>query len=445
MRKGYGTAVGITALAALLASTHEAEGAPAAKPNVLLLVVDTLRADALGVYGQKKPTSPNIDALAKKSVVFDKAWTQYTWTLPSFVSYMSSRFARSHGWDYAMGKLDTYQVLDEKAPLLPQVLQGAGYATAGHYSNAHIKPELGLGRGFSVWQKGADVGVTNGAVADIKRWKDDGKPNFLYVHWMAPHEPLLPSAESRAVIGGTIAIDPKAGLSYKRHAEAPAAEKPAVREELRLAYLSAVRDADANVGKVLAALEASGEAGNTVVVFFSDHGELLGEHDGTWGHTSWVWEELTRVPLMVSAPGLPPRRVTDRVGRLVDIAPMVAKLAGASAPSQWQGQDLLGAGAAPLAVSERDGRVAFTRDGKGKTVEDRVNGALVAAYDLVGDPGEAKALTGAAASTFAPILEAAKGWRAGIPSLDNGGQILELDAKKKAETEEQLRQLGYME
>ncbi len=439
------TAIGILALAAALAVTERAEGA-AARPNVLFVVVDTLRADALGLYGEKKPTSPNIDALGKKGVVFDRAWTQYTWTLPSYVSYMSSRFARTHGWDFQMGKLDTYAVLDERAPLLPEVLRDAGYATAGHYSNAHIKPELGMSRGFSVWLKGADVGVTRAAVADIGRWKEDGKPNFLYVHLMAPHEPLLPSAESRAAIGGTLAIDPKAGVSYKRWHEAPEAEKPKIREELRLAYLAAVRDADANVGRVLAALDASGEAGNTITVFFSDHGELLGEHEGTWGHTSWVWEELSRVPLVVTAPGVAPRRVSDRVGRLIDIAPMVARLAGVPAPAAWQGQDLLAAGPAALAVTERDGRVAFSRDGRAKTIEDRARGTILGAYDLATDAAEVRPLKDAATNpAIAPLVEAAKGWRGLIPSQDNTGAILTLDDKARQATEEQLRQLGYIE
>jgi arylsulfatase A-like enzyme len=376
--------------------------------------------------------------------VFDKAWTQYTWTLPSYVTYMSSRFARTHGWDYPMGELDKYAILDERAPLLAEVLKGAGYATEGHYSNAHIKPELGMGRGFDTWLKGADVGVTRGAVADLATWKSDGKPNFLYVHWMAPHEPLLPSPESRAVVGGTMPIDPKLGVSFKAWHEAPADQKPAVREELRLAYLSAVRDADANVGRVLAALDASGERDNTVIVLFSDHGELLGEHD-TWGHTSWVWEELNRVPLIVSAPGLAPGRVTDRVGRLVDIAPTVARLAGVERPAAWQGQDLLTGPLLPLAVVERDGRAAYSQNGRAKIIEDRASGKLQGAYDLVGDPAELKPMTGNGAATFTPLVQAASAWRAATPAGDNAGPLLKLDDKSREETVDQLRQLGYIE
>ncbi|MFN7142699.1 MAG: sulfatase, partial [Myxococcota bacterium] len=370
--------------AGLLVST--AEGA-SARPNFLVIVVDTLRADALGAYGQKLPTTPNLDALAKKSVVFDRAWTQYTWTLPSYVTYMSSRFARTHGGDFAMGKLSTYEVLDDRAPMLAQVLRENGYATAGHYANEHIRADLGMSRGFSTWVKGADVGVTRAAIADIGRWKDDGKPNFLYAHFMAPHEPLVPSADSLKVMGSTLTVDPSKGVAYDRYVKAPEAEKAAIREELRLAYLACVRDADANIGRILATLEASGEAQNTVVVFFSDHGELLGEHDA-WGHTSHVWEELTHVPLMVSVPGVAPRRVTDRVGRLVDIAPMVTRLASVKAPAQWQGQDLLGPGPAAIGVSERDARVVFSTDARTKITEDREKGTFFQAVDLGSDPDE---------------------------------------------------------
>ena len=76
--------------------------------NVLILVVDTLRADAMGTYGEKSPTTPRLDTFAKEAVVFDRAWTQYTWTLPSFISYTTSRFVRSHGWDYEIGQFDQY-------------------------------------------------------------------------------------------------------------------------------------------------------------------------------------------------------------------------------------------------------------------------------------------------------------------------------------------------
>jgi arylsulfatase A-like enzyme len=443
LARGAAPAVALTmATVGMLVAAPEARGA-GARPNFLFLVVDTLRADALGTYGQPKPTSPNIDALARRGVVFEHAWTQYTWTLPSFVSYMSSRHARTHGWDYPMGKLDKYAVLDTQAPLLAEVLRGGGYATAGHYSNAHIKPELGLARGFSTWTKGADVGVTRGAVADISKWSGDAKPNFLYVHWMAPHEPVVPSAESLAAVGATMSVDPKVGVSWKRWHDAAAADKDAVRDQLRLAYLAAVRDADANVGKVLDALKASGEADNTVIVLFSDHGELLGEHD-TWGHTSWVWEELNRVPLIVSAPGVPPKRVTDRVGRLVDIAPMVVRMAGITKPAQWQGTDLLNGPAPTYAAVERDGWSAFT-DGRAKTIEDRASGKLKAAYDLVADKGERTPITAAPAGAWAGLIQSAAAWRTATPSLDNTGPILQLDEANRAATEEQLRQLGYMD
>ena len=441
--RGAAPAVALSiASAGMLLAAPEARGA-ATRPNFLVLVVDTLRADALGTYGQAKPTSPNIDALGERGVVFERAWTQYTWTLPSFVSYMSSRFARTHGWDYPMGKLDQYAVLDTQAPMLAEVLRGGGYATAGHYSNVHIKPELGLSRGFSTWTRGADIGVTRGAVADIGKWSADGKPNFLYVHWMAPHEPIVPSAESLAAVGSTISFDPKAGVSWKRWHEAGPADKDAVRDQLRLAYLAAVRDADANVGKVLAALRSSGEESNTVVLFYSDHGELLGEHD-TWGHTSWVWEELTRVPLIVSAPGVAPKRVTDRVGRLVDIAPMVVRMAGIAKPSQWQGTDLLNGPAPAYAAVERDGWAAFT-DGRAKTMEDRATGKLKAAYDLVADKAERSPITAAPAGAWAGLVQSAAAWRTATPSLDNTGPLLQLDEANRAATEEQLRQLGYME
>lgn len=418
-------------------------GAPAGgRPNVLFIVVDTLRADALGVYGQALPTSPNIDALARRGVVFDRAWTQYTWTIPSFISYMSSRFARTHGWEPQMGKLSDYEVLDERAPMLAEVLKGAGYTTTGQYSNVHLKPELGLGRGFDVWTKGADVGVVRGSVAQIQKWKSTPQPDFLYVHLMSPHEPHMPTDASLAAVGSARKQpEPTAAIGWRLFTEAPADKRAAVRQDLQQVYLASVRDADTNVGTVLEALAASGEAENTLVIFTSDHGEMLGEHD-QWGHNGGVWDALSRVPLIVTGPGMAPARVTDRVGRLVDIAPMVLGRAGLPVPPTWQGQDLLG-GPAPLAVAERDGLAGFSRDGVRKSVEERAKEQFVHGFDLAADPGEAAPVKDAAG--YAELIQAAAAWRAAVPKASNEGAVLSLDEAERKKTVEQLKAIGYTE
>ena len=419
----------------------EAKG-PRTPPNILVIVIDTLRADALGTYGQVKPTSPHIDAFAKEAVVWERAWTQYTWTLPSFVTYMSSRFARTHGWTFKMGKLSTYGVLDNRAPMLAEVLHDAGYATSGHYANAHLRADLGMARGFDTWAKAADVGVARDGAAEISRWDSDEKPNFLYVHLMSCHEALQPSPEAQAAVGSTASYEKGVGIRFGRWTDAAEADRPRVAEELRLAYLASVRDADTHVGTILDALDKSGHADDTVVALFADHGELLGDH-GMWGHPALVWEELTHVPLIIRAPGQAPRRITDRVGRLIDVAPYLVEQAGVAAPGTWQGQSLFAPGPPPLAVAERDTRVAFTADGAVKSIEDRQEGKFLGAFDLASDPKELKQLKDTKSAPIAGLLAGAQAWRASTPEGVNAGPVLQLDEQERKETSEQLRALGY--
>ena len=432
-----------TALVALFATSlgvaSVARAAAPAKPNVLFILIDTLRADALGTYGQKLPTSPRIDAFAKTAVVYERAWTQYTWTGPSYVSYMTSRYARTHGWDYRHDKPDTFRALDDRAPMLAQVLQGAGYATSAQHSQPNLREDLNFNRGFDTFVRGADVGVVRGAVTNIGKWKADGKPNFLYMHVMAPHVPLLPSAAARAAVGAPATLEK--GMSYDWWSAAPADQKAARLEEFRRTYLAGVRDADTYVGTVLDALDATGLAGETVVVIASDHGELIGEH-GKIGHTATTAEALTHIPLIVRTPGTPPRR-EKAPASMIDIAPTLATLAGAAPPSQWQGRSLTAGGSATL-VSERD-EVLAVSDGTWKLVEGRASGTFVGVYDLKSDPSEKARLPATANPAVNGLVRAAADFRTRAPEQDNLGAALQLEGDEKQKQLEELRALGYIE
>ncbi|MFZ5481564.1 MAG: sulfatase [Myxococcota bacterium] len=436
MRKRPLAALALIGASLLLAA---AGPAPRPKPNVLVVVVDTLRADALGTYGQKRPTSPNIDALAKQSVVWENAWTQYTWTLPSYVSYMTSTWARSHGWDYQMGVLDKYKALDTRFPTLAEVFSSGGYATSAYFANIHIREDLGFGRGFQTFRPGTEPQTVKSAIADIQRWKDDGKPNFTYVHLMAPHVALIPTAESQAAVGTSLTFDPAKGLGYDHWVQAPADVKEARLREFVDAYHACVRDGDRLVGQVLAAADAAG-AGDTVVALFSDHGEMLGEH-GQIGHGPLVWNEIARVPLMIRAPGQKPRREAARTGRLIDVAPTLAELAGLPVPEAWQGLSLFAEGR-PLVLTERDHVLAVTAAGY-KTVEDRTKERFIYGFDLKADPLENAPSKDRAIPGIAVLVAAANQWRAENPKQVNGGEVLQLDEAERKETIEQLEALGY--
>lgn len=434
--KGAGSE-GVAAAGAGATAAVPAEAQP--KPNILFILIDTLRADALGVYGQPLATSPRIDAFAATAVTYDRAWTQYTWTSPSYVSFMTSRYARTHGWDYRLNKPDTFRALDDRAPMLAETLKAAGYATSAQFSQPNLRADLAFDRGFDTFKRGADRGVINGAVADIKKWKDDGKPNFLYVHLMAPHVPLLPSEASRSAMGAPANLEK--ALSYDWWAAAPADQKDARLEEFRLTYLAGVLDADTMVATVLAALDASGLADQTAIVLTSDHGELIGEH-GQIGHTGTTAEALTHVPLIVKLPGIPARRESAPAS-LIDIAPTLAAAAGAEVPAAWQGKSLL-AGGSGLLFSERD-NVFAASDGTWKVTEDRGTCTFVSAHDLASDPSEKTLITEQSSPAVQKLVAAATSFCDRIPSADNAGGLPSQDAGDQAARLEELKLLGYVE
>ena len=434
-------------IVALLSSALAGPPAPASLPkgNVLILVVDTLRADAMGTYGEKSPTTPRMDAYAKDAVVFDKAWTQYTWTLPSVLSYTTSRFVRSHGWDYDIGQFDLYRTVDRSVPTLAEVLQAQGYATHGRYANGHLQESLGFGAGFQKWAKGKDAEVVQGALDDIKKWPTDGKPNLLYVHVMQCHTPWRPSPEAQKALGTPLSV-PEKGLDWADWPKLSPDARPARAVELRTQYEAALWDADAAMGKILDALAASGEAKNTMVVFHSDHGEQLGDHQFA-GHNRSVFEELAHVPLIVKVPGAKGERVKGRVGRLIDVPPSVLDVVGLAdkAPKGWQGSSWYRQKDPPLAVVERTTDIAFTIDGVTKLVADRAGQTFSYGFDLGTDPGEKRRIKDATTAALAPLLTAANAWWKATPKGTNTGEKPKVSTEEKTEVNDLLKELGYVE
>lgn len=418
--------------------------------NVLWILVDTLRADRLGTYGFDKPVSPNLDGLAAQGLLFENSWTQYTWTVPSTISFFTSQYARSHGWASTAAKVadGDYTEMSATVPTLAQVLRQEGFITTGNYANGLLQSGIGVSRGFLQWKHGNDEEVIKRSLADIAQWDADGGQNFLYVHLMTPHIPIRPTGAAQKAAGVSLDV-PADGFRYY---EGDVVEKMSEAEYNALyqqAYEASVFDADRYVGQLLTALEKHGHADDTIVIVTSDHGELVGEH-GLLGHGSYLYEGLTHVPLIVRAPGQKARRVTDRVGRTIDLAPTVLSYLGLESrqPKGWQGLSLFTAKPGMLVASERDYMSAFTADGTRKIIENTASGELLHAFDLQADPGETSSVGAEPAWVQALQQQAAK-WRQTTPPPD----AAEVQTRKKVEkTEEQaaedlemLRALGYIE
>jgi len=341
------------------------------RPNIVLITIDTLRADHLGCYGYFRDTSPVIDALAKESLVFDQAYAVMATTLPSHASMLTARYPLEHG--ITANAMHGGNPFGWKPDMLSfaQVAKDAGYRTAAFVSAAPLKTSSGIQAGFDDW--GEPEKMECKAEETIERalaWhaeKPDG-PYFLWVHLYDPHWKHNPPPPYDRMFHSD-EPDPKleAWLAERRIGEAAvrggAPEQTRTREAIN-AYCGEIRYSDAQVGLLLERLRTSGDLDRSVLVLTSDHGEGLNQHG--WTAHGLVWDEQLRVPLLMrfpSAVGFAPRRVNTLVS-LVDLLPTVlARLKPFEAPSyrrflaQATGADVLTAsfGERPL-LGQRTGR-----------------------------------------------------------------------------------------
>ena len=302
-----------------------------ARPNVLVVTIDTLRADHLGCYGYPRPTSPAIDAFARGAVLFENASSSSSWTLPSLTSLWTSLWCRTHGCT------DVEKRLDPSFETWAETLRDAGWDTALVGGHLFLEPGYGLTQGFThvdaeIVQTDSTIAsqeVTDRGLAFLghKAAARDGTPWLLWLHYFDPHDAYLPHEGISEAFGTERKIDLYDG---------------------EIAYT------DRHVGRLLEGLERLGLARDTVVVLTADHGEEFGEH-GNHGHGYTLYQEVVRVPLLVRAPGLAPRRV-DELVRSVDVLPTVLALAGVEPRRPIEGRSLL-----PLvAGGELDDRAAVS-------------------------------------------------------------------------------------
>jgi hypothetical protein len=410
--------------------------------NVIFIVMDTLRADVLGAYGSRSKLTPHLDAFARNSLVVDRAWTQYTWTTPSFVSYMTSQYARTHGWTYYMGEGSELFHLEDSVPTLAEVLAKQGYITTGVSVNGRVDAKVSMDRGFEKWTgPSPDSMAVKRVLEDMDLWATDGAPNFLYAHFMSTHTPLSPSVEGQKVAGVSVSV-PKGGILYYKDSVNREPTEAKHQAMFRQAYMATVFDADRVIHSVIQGLEDRGLMDDTMVVVFSDHGELLGEH-GLNGHGPHVYEQLTWIPLIVRASWMSKGRLKDRVAGLIDLAPSVLHALDLEheTPAGWQGESLYKAPTREITVSERGTQMAFIQDGQYKTIEDGGRGM---GFDVLADPAEGFDLS-LDHKNIVPLHAAAVQWRLDYPQGTNDGPLLMLTTQEKSDEMEKLKALGYVE
>ncbi len=361
-------------LAALLAGCR---GRPK-PPDILLIVIDTVRADALSSYGSLLPTTPFLDRLSRKGTLMANVQSQAPWTKPSIASLFTGLTPREHGVRKGTRKeIDAGLGVDAMPPGLPTIataLAAAGYRTEAFQTNPHLGHEVGFDQGFGIYRERffAKAGAVAAAARKIVLQPEE-KSVFLYLHLMDPHTPytpgLWPDPETRprpVALEELIDAD-REGTEEDRHR---------IRLAALPAYLSEVMRADRGVGMILRSLRHS-----TVVAVTADHGEEFLEHGGfEHGHT--LYQELLHVPLILSGPGIEAGLLDSRLLPLMDLYRRLlsaAKIRTGPSP------------AGELVTSEAllwgDDRIAARR-GRYKVIAHLPDATEARGYDLLVDPME---------------------------------------------------------
>lgn len=379
--------------------------------NLVLIVVDTLRADHLGLYGYARNTSPRLDAWAERGVVFEQALATSPWTVPSFASIYTGQLPSRHGALRQRTRAAQRGVsvgrLDVSVRTLAEILAEQGFATAAFINNPFLHGKGGLARGFETYDRHPSNNWKLRRAGDVVdaalRWLDEPRERrfLLVVHLFDPHLDYDPPEPYRR----RFAPDYDGGLQYpvndlNRIRSEDVAQSRNDREFIAAAYDEEILYTDAQVGRLLDSIAERGRLQDTVVTLVADHGEELFDH-GAFEHGHSMYQELLRVPLVMWAPGVGGSRVTQAVS-IADVLPTALEALALPAQTGLFGQSLWGAlrgGELPgarvlIAENTLKGkeRKALLRWPHKLTLE--VASGAVALFDLGQDPAERSDLVG---------------------------------------------------
>lgn len=469
-----GLAAVVVSCIAALAAGRGVRPAGTARPNVLLVSIDSLRADHLGAYGYGRDTSPAIDALARDGVLFEQAIAPAPWTIPSHMTLLTGLSPEVHG------VVSRQNRLSPDAVTLAEVLRDAGYDTAAFVSGPTVMRRYGFDQGFGSYDQSAVEErsersggvVTSPALVDLvggylERWSTGGRkqPFFVFLHMWDVHYDYVPPEEyvRRFDPDYTGDLDATGFEGNPRlFKEMPSRDL----QHLIALYDGEIRFTDDHLARIVARLREMGVLDDTVLVVTADHGEEFFEH-GQKGHAKTLYDEVLHVPLVVRYPRRIPagQRVAGQV-RLMDVAPTVLGLAGVPPTAGFAGATLAAEHRAmdltphvagtlrpplPALAAIGSNRWLGARQHSLRTTHAKLiryerappSASETELYDLERDPGEQRNLRGSAAgppllSALAPALDA---WLADA----RAGRLTAVALAPAPQHEARLRALGYVE
>lgn len=461
----------LAALPALLLSCSALDGPPP-RPNVVLVVLDTYRADALSSYGNPVPTTPRFDALAREGIRFQSAFSTDFWTLPAHASLFTSRYPSGHG------ATSETNLLPSRVETLAEALQRTGYRTGAFVSNPWVSAERGFSQGFDTfeetWRKRPGVPFEDeGGIQLSREWMAARvarrEPFLAFLNLNDAHMPYTPDTQVlHSLHPGPRSVDRRRHLqtiaSMWLHLAGAEPLDQTDFEMLRELYEGEMAMTDALLGELIENLRELGILDETLVVVTADHGENIGDH-GMIDHMLSFYDTTIRVPLMLRyPPRIQPGQVNEELVSLVDVAPTILDVCGLPQDTlPGSGRSLLDPNRVPreFVVAENDRPVngiqllngAFPDfdttgiDKRGRMLRTRRHkliwreGGPSEFYDLEADPAELRdlgAVPSEAQSTLQSQLEV---WMQRHGS-DPGATRFE---SEDAASLERLRALGYIE
>ena len=361
-------------------------------PSVVLVIIDTLRADHLSCYGYDRATSPNIDSLAAAGTTWGNTFSQSSWTLPATASIWSGLSPKSHGATMNVGTGEVFG-MDPGMPVLPMILKSHGYRTAGFLNVYLLGPDFGFHRGFDTYEcDERGDGLAGETVDRAIEWLTDLQDDesfLLVVHFFDVHDPYDPPAPFDTLFcpGGA------AGETYWDFAEGGRVARPEQCGHLMGLYDGEIAWVDCELGRLFGALRSLGLSDSTLVILTADHGEEFLDH-GYVGHGRTLYQETVHVPIIMSGPGVRAGEVRSETVGQIDILPTIMDHCGIAAPEGLEGVSLLEPGLPAdriLPASEINTGLSFNiasvTDGSEKLIWNADTDSIET-YDLQADPGE---------------------------------------------------------
>jgi arylsulfatase A-like enzyme len=433
--------------------------------NVIVVLLDTFRADRMGTYGAKPGITPRIDQFAANGVVFSQAFSHAPWTLPSVASIFTSQVPDQHG---AGGRMGAFKALPPEALTMAEVFQRHGARTGAISNVIFLTESFGAMQGFDTLDAVASgdnttlrnaTATTDAALEWIE--KNDDQRFFLFVHYFDPHlkyDPPQPFRRDHAGAADTESGDFLFGsvadmLSLRR------GERRLTRglvTRLEKLYNGEIAYVDHEVGRLLSSLRDRGIDQNTIILLTADHGEEFLDHGG-FEHGHALYDELLHVPLIVWEPGTlssapanaePAQKIVRTTVRHVDVAPTLFELTGIPGESSFSGRSL----ASLLAGNHEPGRSVLSQGtlwGPGRNafrhhgfkLIERSDSGSIQLFDVEDDPAEENDLSQSDTDEGSSMREELK---IVLQSLQGGGtenEAMELDEQQR----QQLRALGYLD